>query len=183
MTAVMERHLFTGYRGSNATTKLSTQDVYDVLFDSGQPMTVKEIGLALHRDITMERTLKDLSNRCGYLVMTGHAIWVDKGTYQLKGSQEMTNTDTRFPGIVPADVPRADAPVVEQMFCDECGKPVASEMGLKSHKTRSHPKALTADEAFERSGQALEVLFPNGIPMSRIIELADLQKAMLRALK
>lgn len=66
--------------------------------------------------------------------------------------------------------------------CDECNHEAPSEQGLKAHKTRSHKKTapVTADEAFDRIGAATEALFPAGIPASRVIEIAELQKAMLK---
>lgn len=47
-------------------------------------------------------------------------------------------------------------------------------------KTSKAAKAAQADELFERVGKATEALFPKGIPMTRIIEVAELQKAMLK---
>lgn len=47
-------------------------------------------------------------------------------------------------------------------------------------KASKAAKAAQADELFERVGKATEALFPRGIPMTRIIEVAELQKAMLK---
>jgi hypothetical protein len=127
----------------------------------------------------VERNLKSISNACGYLVKNGEAERVGPGTYQAKG-KAMTVTDIGPIDIRPTLI-QPEAPV-ERPMCDQCGYVAKSEMGLRAHVTRSHGRlALDADEAFERTGKALEVLFPNGIPAARIIELADLQKAMLRA--
>lgn len=178
-----------GYNGK-AWTGVSNRAVLQALEQTGQPTTVKEIGRMISSDMTVERNLKAVSNSCGYLVKNNLAHRVGAGTYQAgPGPQEgKAMTMTEFPGIIPEDPPfngrpTAAPPEVEQLHCEICGKPVASEMGRKNHMTRSHPKGLNADEAFERTGQALEVLFPGGIPMSRLIEIAELQKAMLRAIK
>lgn len=72
----------------------------------------------------------------------------------------------------------------EEVSCvvDGCGMTFATEQELKAHVTRTHKKTtgITADQAFERIGAATEALFPDGIPASRVIEIAELQKAMLK---
>jgi hypothetical protein len=80
-----------------------------------------------------------------------------------------------------------------QHVCDvpDCGKTFATAHGVTMHKNRAHyegpPRARAArksdhtpDELFEMVGAATEALFPGGIPTSRIIEIAELQKAMLK---
>lgn len=172
-----------GYNGK-PPTGVTNMAVLEALQRAGEPVGVKDIGRRIGSDMKIERNLKAVSNACGYLLRNGLAHRVDQGIYQAgpgpqRGS-EMTMTDIPLNGVMN---PPTAASEPEQMHCDICGKPVASEMGKKAHMTRSHPKGLSADEAFERTGQALEILFPNGIPMSRLIELADLQKQMLRVLK
>lgn len=74
-------------------------------------------------------------------------------------------------------------PQADEHFCTEegCGKSFPTKQGLSMHVARSHKKdEVDADEAFERIGAATEALFPDGIPATRIIELADLQKQMLK---
>ena len=161
-------------------TGVRVQDVYDLLIGHGTPMTCKEIGHLLNVDVTIEEHLKDISNRCGYLLQKGLVERVTQGTYRAletgytpQEGTSMTMTETR-PELPPDET---------EYRCGLCNKPAKSQMGLKAHMTRSHPGfGLSADEAFERTGQALEVLFPNGIPMSRLIELAGLQKEMLKVL-
>lgn len=63
--------------------------------------------------------------------------------------------------------------------CDECGHQSPSQQGLRAHKTRTHSKT-SPDELFELVGRATEALFPNGVPASRIIEIAALQREMLK---
>jgi hypothetical protein len=64
-----------------------------------------------------------------------------------------------------------------------CVREFDTQQGLSMHTTRSHktPQAK-ANDMFELVGQATEVLFPAGIPMSRLIEIADWQKVTLRML-
>lgn len=182
MTMTMD-HQRRGFNGKN-WTGVSNQAVLDALKFSNLPTSVKDLGRFIGVDMTVERNLKAISNACGYLLRNNLAHRVDKGIYQAgPGPQEgkaMTMTEMHPSGNT-ARALLDTAP--EELHCEVCGKPVASEMGRKAHMTRSHPKGLTADEAFERTGQALDVLFPQGIPTSRLIELAELQKQMLRAIK
>lgn len=93
------------------------------------------------------------------------------------------------------DVQPADPAPPEMFPCDVpgCGASYPTQQGVSMHKNRSHGIVSTtrnaarkresrmgADEAFELTGAALDVLFPNGIPASRIIEIAELQKHMLK---
>jgi hypothetical protein len=74
---------------------------------------------------------------------------------------------------------------MDQYDCSECGRSFATQQGMRMHVARSHRKATAAvavHDAFERVGAATEALFPEGIPAARIIEIADLQKAMLKVL-
>jgi len=167
-------------------TGVRQADVRRVLAAQTYPITCKEIGHILGIDITAERNLKSISNACGYLVKNGEAERVGPGTYQAKG-KAMTVTDIGPPPTA-APTPNSITPIGlvapppdERPMCDQCGYVAKSEMGLRAHITRSHGRlALDADEAFERTGKALDLLFPNGIPASRVIEIADLQKHMLR---
>lgn len=77
------------------------------------------------------------------------------------------------------DVAQAANPDVT---CKVCGFEARSPMGLTAHNTRNHKPKSTPDQLFERVGLACEMLFPEGIPMARIIEIAELQKAMLKVL-
>lgn len=71
-----------------------------------------------------------------------------------------------------------------------CDRTFPTAHGVTMHKNRTHnagqarPRkrevAYDADALFERVGAATEALFPAGIPTSRIIEIAELQKAMLK---
>jgi hypothetical protein len=171
-------------------TIAAVQAVLD--FHNGAPVTCKEIGIALGIDTTVERNLKSISNACGYNATKGLAHRVSPGTYQAgpapQKGKAMTMTDIPgHSGFNPLTaVPPTAAPALvdaNEFKCDECGSQCKSQMGLRAHKTRAHSDKLTPDEMFERTGRALEVLFPDGIPFSRIIELAELQKAMLKALK
>lgn len=79
-------------------------------------------------------------------------------------------------------------------MCDVpgCGRTFPTAHGVTMHKNRAHndnygakakakrPATYDADDLFERVGAATEALFPGGIPTSRIIEIAELQKAMLK---
>ena len=67
---------------------------------------------------------------------------------------------------------------------DGCLAKAQTRQGIKMHWTRSHKQKQGVDpnELFELTGKALDVLFPNGIPASRVIEIADLQKVMLKVL-
>lgn len=127
-----------------------------------------------------EENIKDMSNRAGYLVSRGHAQRVRQGTYQavIKKGTSMTDTDTAQAanGLAPQYPSETVGGGLQCPHCDFVGR---SPMGIKSHITRNHRPGLTADQAFERIGAACEVLFPDGIPMSRIIEIAELQKRML----
>lgn len=67
--------------------------------------------------------------------------------------------------------------------CADCDQTFATEQGMKMHWTRTHKvkaSSVGANDAFERVGRATEALFPEGIPAARVIEIADLQKAMLK---
>lgn len=164
------RHIFQEqYRHGVLPRTVGSQAVYDVLFsDMDRNWTARQVAAALGVEYT-PRAVLDLSNRLGYLVSRGFAERIALGTYRAIHPQKgKPMTDT------------SGAETSENM-CQECGYQAKSQMGLKAHQTRSHA-TISADEAFERTGKALEMLFPNGIPMSRIIELADLQKAMLRAI-
>ena len=80
-----------------------------------------------------------------------------------------------------------EATVVMQT-CTEpgCDLQFQTIQGVNMHITRMHtPRKLpgtllTADEAFERVGAATEALLPDGVPTSRIIEVAEWQKVMLK---
>lgn len=88
-----------------------------------------------------------------------------------------------------------DETVLHEHVCDVpgCDRAFLTPHGVVMHKNRAHPETLTAkprrkervldynpDEVFELVGRATEALFPAGIPTSRIIEIAELQKAMLK---
>ena len=79
------------------------------------------------------------------------------------------------------DEPTDDVGSIRSVQCAECDRWFPTSRGLRMHFTRSHQKA-DPDETFELIGNATEALFPDGIPTSRIIEIADLQKAMLKVL-
>lgn len=68
-----------------------------------------------------------------------------------------------------------------KITCPDCGAQCATERGLKAHQTRTHP-TVDANEIFERMGRATEVLFPQGIPASRVIEVAEMQKVILKVI-
>lgn len=63
-------------------TGIRVQQVYDLMVRLDRPMTCKVIGSNLGVDVSIEENLKDISNRCGYLVQKGLAERVDKGTYR-----------------------------------------------------------------------------------------------------
>lgn len=172
------------------TFPLSSSDMYQCLVDNNyQPMPLKEIAARLGIDITNRQNQKGVSNRCMYLVTAGWAERVDHGVYRAlktratpaqKGTNmttlDMPTSAPQPPNPIPTAV-EADGPV-----CNECGYVAKSAMGLKAHITRQHTAKLSADEAFERIGKACEILFPDGIDMSRIIEIAELQKQILRVI-
>lgn len=66
--------------------------------------------------------------------------------------------------------------------CDICDRTFETEQGMKMHKGRSHKGELPhdADTLFSVVGAATAVLFPNGVPYERVIEVAEWQKATLR---
>lgn len=66
--------------------------------------------------------------------------------------------------------------------CTGCSAQAGTEQGARSHQTRKHPSGPTADEMFALVGKATEALFPNGIPAARVIEIAELQRAMMKVL-
>ena len=175
---------------------ITTQEVYDILtLEPGAEVTVKEILGMLVKDWNQE-DLKDVSNRCVYLSQKGLAERTGKGTYRAiengqvvqKGKAMTTDTPTSAFASATAAPPTAEpasTPATPGEFdCPHCGFEARSEMGLKAHVTRSHAKnkPLTADQAFERIGMACEMLFPDGLPMARVIEIAELQKAMLKVM-
>jgi hypothetical protein len=177
MTDIYTRSPFT-VRG------LTTQAVLEVLMrEPIRPWTVKQIctELGLTHE---EKDLKDVSNRCGYIRSDGGAKRIAQGTYVLneKGNPMSDQyVDTGAATVPEPTAPEQPAPGVNPMQCPECAFVARSDMGLKAHKTRSHSTGkISADEMFERIGTACEALFPEGIPMSRIMEVAELQKQMLK---
>lgn len=153
---------------------LPSSVVLEALVATGKPMSTNEILGYLGTYEHTTRNLRDVANRCGYLVTNGHATRVGHGEYQAT-NKEATVTVVTQPEAVEED--RTDR------TCEECGYLAASAHGLKAHTSRSHKKTasgINADEAFEITGRALEILFPNGVPMARLIEVAEMQKMMLK---
>lgn len=68
--------------------------------------------------------------------------------------------------------------------CEQCGRTFPTKHGLSMHLARAHrpPPSLQADQIFERLGNATNALFPDGIPASRVIEIAEWQRATLKLL-
>lgn len=164
--------------------------VSKVLESEDRPFTCKEIGTFYGWDTGQERVLKAISNACSYLRAQGVAIRTAGGTYQQRGNRPPERRRTPVTindlGALPTNngTHATASTVSEERFeCPECGGSYKSQMGLRAHITRAHGKPMSPDEMFERTGRALEILFPDGIPASRVIEIADLQKAMLRAIK
>jgi hypothetical protein len=104
----------------------------------------------------------------------------------------MTEDSTRSDGNFVVK-PYANTPTLHACNEEGCDRTFESAQGLSMHKSRSHGapsqrstrarSAGDADEMFDRCGAAIDVLFPEGIPASRIIELADLMKLMLRVIR
>lgn len=70
-------------------------------------------------------------------------------------------------------------------FVCECGTKCTSERGLAVHRKRMHgdgPNEKDGEEIFAKIGNATRALFPAGIPAERVIEIAEVQKTMLRVL-
>lgn len=159
------------------TPHLTQGDVEAVLREAGGPITVKQIGAVLELDM-IPRRIQDISNRCSYAVEKSLATRVDKGTYLWISD----NTDKeKSMETFTAEAATTNGEV--EVICKQCGYVAKSDMGLKMHASRSHKKPPTADEAFELTGKALDVLFPDGFPASRLIELAELQKHMLKVVR
>lgn len=163
-------------QGTRATVDfISQEDVLQLLQANPDGVTVKHIGTALGLDMTDQTNIKNISNRCGYLLQKGRVARIAPGTYQERKPMETIITQN-------GDVTASDA-----LICPECGFEAKSQMGLRAHHTRAHhtrahKKGPSPDEMFERIGLACEVLWPDGIPMSRVIEIAELQKAILKVL-
>lgn len=153
---------------------VSRGDVLEQLQNHPDGVTVKEIGRVIGLDMTVERNIKNVSNRCGYLVQSGEAIRIAPGTYQYQERTTMETMTTENGEVAQATNP--------DWTCKTCGFQAKSHMGLATHITKNHKPKQTPDEMFERVGAACEVLFPDGIPMSRIIEIGELQKAILKVL-
>lgn len=147
--------------------RLPSPMVLDALRVNGHPMTIDMILDALSIPRTME-SARDCSNRCGYLVSAGQVTRLSEGIYQFNTTERKPMTDTSVSITIPST-----------FVCDECGHVAPSQMGLRAHITRTH-KTTDADQLFALVGAATEALFPTGVPVSRIIEIAELQKAMLR---
>lgn len=171
-------------------TGIRVQQVHELLVEAfPEPLTCKEIGVTLGIDITVEENLKDISNRCGYLRDKGLAERLGQGTYRAinKEGTAMTTLDSvvQDNGLASPSVLEAPGVTIDpsdKLQCQTCGFIARSDMGLKNHVTRQHRRGITPDQAFERVGLACEMLFPDGIPMSRIIEIAELQKQMLKVI-
>lgn len=153
---------------------VSRGDVLEQLQNHPDGVTVKEIGRVIGLDMTVERNIKNVSNRCGYLVQSGEAIRIAPGTYQYQERKPMETMTTENGEVAQASDPA--------LTCKTCGFAAKSPMGLSAHNTRAHKPKATPDEMFERVGAACEVLFPDGIPYARVIEVAELQKAILKVL-
>lgn len=155
---------------------LSTSTVREILArEPIRPWRVKEIcdELGLSHE---EKNLKDVSNRCGYIVTEGSAQRIAQGTYVLieKGTAMTVTEIESSNGLAP---PQAE------FQCPECGAQLKSQMGLRTHITKSHKPGLNADEAFDRVSAATRILFPDPEDVySRLEEIASLRKDMLKAI-
>lgn len=69
--------------------------------------------------------------------------------------------------------------------CGECSRVLKSSSALAKHRNRTHgnPSSLDADALFERLGTVTKALFPDGVPNSRIIEVAEWQKVTLQLMR
>lgn len=81
-----------------------------------------------------------------------------------------------------------------ELTCPECGWEAPTPGGLGRHRATKHDvtskaaaarsaKAESADELFMKVGAATRALFPDGVPAERVIEIAEVQKAMLTVLR
>lgn len=70
-------------------------------------------------------------------------------------------------------------------FVCECGQKYSTQNRLNSHKRKVHGGGLNekdGEEIFAKIGNATRALFPDGIPAERVIEIAEVQRTMLRVL-
>ena len=71
-----------------------------------------------------------------------------------------------------------------QWMCghDTCDRVLPTIQGIKTHMARSHIKPADSDALFARVGAATRALFPDGLDFDRIIEVAALQREMLKVI-
>lgn len=67
-------------------------------------------------------------------------------------------------------------------FVCECGQKYSTQNRLNSHKKKAHGAPDSTDEIFAKVGNATRALFPEGIPAERVIEIAEVQRSMLKVL-
>lgn len=79
--------------------RLGSKDVLEVLTDHDGPMTVKTVGLKLGLDMDDDHNIRDVANRCGYLVAKGLAERVMQGTYRVSNEGKTIDARVQHDGI------------------------------------------------------------------------------------
>lgn len=159
-------------------TIITTEEVGSVIKDLVDPVTVKQMISILGVEET-SNAIRDVANRFSYLKQQGKVARVASGTYI--ATDHVNGLSPEWKEKMEA-IQKEEPTAADDLICQQCGFQAASRMGFLAHNTRSHKSKQTPDQLFERVGAACEVLFPDGIPMSRVIEVGELQKAILKVL-